>query len=355
MTGDQLFKEYLEKEEGGGPGFFKKPRTWVTLVSAVVGIILAVLIYRSITSGMTGEEVINSVAIAWHDTTWMDKEVTPQEVKIVPAIRLKIKNVGQRPLKYMDLEAVFRLVESGDLHGDGMARLFSKKSLLPGETSEEILIKSLYGYSAKSRASFFQNKAEWKKMQAKLYARANGSNLVPIGDVYPIKQVIEGYDETLPSANELPGDYPDEATRELAHSLRIVEQDSLWVDKLATAEQIIVVPTLTFAIKNMGQSPQHELYFKGVFKYEDTGEVLSEGLTPAFKTPLAPGQTSEPITIKADFGYTATSKEAFFKGDQQRWRFLKMNLYTKSKESNWALLGIFPIKAKIQGVNVVYR
>ena len=355
MTGNQLFEEYLEKEEAGKPGFFKKTRSWVILVSVVVGIILAVVFYKSIAAGMTGTEVKKSTAIAWYDTTWVDKEVTPQEVKIVPAVRLKIKNVGQRPLQYMDIEAVFHVVESGEVHSDGMARIFSKKPLLPGETSEEILIKSLYGYSAKSRASFFQNKADWKKMQVRLFARASGSNLVPIGDVYPIKQVIDGYDETLPQADEMPKDYPDEATRELAQAIRIVEQDSLWVDKLATAKEVIIVPSLTIEIENVGRSPLHELYFKGVFKYEDTGEVLSEGLTPALKDPLAPGETSQAIKIYADFGYAASSKEAFFKGPQTRWQFLKVNLYAKSKESAYALLGIFPIKAKIQGVKVVYR
>jgi hypothetical protein len=355
MTGDQLFKEHLEKEQKGTSGLLKRPKTWAIPITVLAAIILGVVIYKSITSGMTGKEVIDSIAIAWHDTTWMDKEVTPQEVKIVPALRLKIKNVGQRPLKHMDIEVVFHLKETGDRFSDGMTRILSKEPLLPGETSEEILIKSLYGYTAKSRASFFQNKEAWKKMEARVFARASGSPLVSIGEKYPIKQVIEGYNQNLPSTDEMPSEYSDEPTRQVAQSIRIVEQDSLWVDKLVTAKNVIIVPSMTIEIRNVGQSPLHELYFKGIFKYEDTGEVLSEGLTPALKDPLSPGETSQPIKIYADFGYAASSKEAFFKGSQQRWRYLKVNLYAKSQESNWALLGIFPIKAKIQGVKVVYQ
>ncbi|UCH93784.1 MAG: hypothetical protein JSV88_26440 [Candidatus Aminicenantes bacterium] len=357
MTDDKIFEEYLEKKEQGISGFFKNPKSWVILVCVVVAIILLVVFLKTLSEGMSSQEVKNSIQIAWHDTKWVDKEVTPQEVKIVPTISLKIKNVGERPLQYMDIEAVFEFIETGLVHSDGMARVLTKEPLMPGETSEEIFIKSLYGYSATSRAAFMQNKAEWKPMQVKIYARAKGSGLVRVGDVYPVKQVIEGYDETLKPGDQMPDDYADEVTRELAHSIRIVEQDSLWVDKPAVGKQVIIVPAITIEIKNVGSKPLHQLYFQGVFKFEDTKEILSEGLTPALGSPLGPGETSKPIEIKADFGYAGESKQAladaFFKSPEQRWRRLKVHIYARSKDSQNALLGIFPIKAKIQGVKLI--
>jgi hypothetical protein len=355
MTGDKIFEEYLEKKPGGIAGFPKKGKTWVIIISIVAAVILAVIFFKSLSDTMSSEEVKKSVEIAWYDTLWVDKGVTPQEVTIVPAVKVKIKNVGKRPLKYMDIAAVFEFVESGTVHSDGMARVLTREPLMPGETSEEILVKSLYGYSASSRAAFMQNKEEWKKMQVKLFVRARGSGLVPVGEIYAVKQVIEGFDGTGAPGDQMSRDYQDEATRELAYSIRIVEQDSLWVDKVAAADQVIIVPSITVEIKNVGEKPLQYLYFKGVFKYGDTGEILSEGITAALKTPLAPGAASEPIEIKSDFGYTASSKEAFFKGTEQRWKLLKVDLYAKSKESQYALLGIFPIKQKIQGVQVIYQ
>jgi hypothetical protein len=355
MTGDNIFEEYLEEKQGGIFGFPKKGKTWIIIISMIAAVILIAIFFKSLSESMGSEEVKNSVKIAWYDTLWVDKEVTPQEIKIVPAIKVKIKNVGKRPLQYMDIEAVFEFVESGTVHSDGMARVLTRETLMPGEISEEILIKSLYGYSASSRAAFMQNKEEWKEMQVKLFLRAKGSGLVRVGDLYPVKQVIEGFDETVQTEDQIPRDYQDEATRELAYSIRIIEQDSLWVDKMATTKQVIIVPSITVEIKNVGEKPLQYLYFKGVFKYGDTGEVMSEGITAALKDPLAPGATCEPIEIKSDFGYSASSKEAFFKGAQQRWKLLKVDLYAKSKESQYALLGIFPIKQKIQGVKVIYQ
>jgi hypothetical protein len=354
MTGDKIFEEY-QKKQTGIAGFPMKGKAWVIIISMVAAVILVLLFFKTMSDSMSSEEVKNSIEIVWSDTFWVDKEVTPQEVKIVPAIKLKIKNIGKRELKYMDIVANFEFVESGMQHSDGMIRVLTDEPLKPGETSEEFLIKSIYGYSASSRAAFLQNKVEWKLMQAKIFVRAKGSALVPVGEVYPIKQIIEGFDETAQIKEQMPDDYQDEATREVAHSIRITQQDSQWVDKVASAQKVIIVPSITVEIKNVGQKPMQYLYFKGVFKYGDTDEVMSEGVTAGLKKPLAPGDTSEPIEIKAEFGYSATSKEAFYKGTQQRWKLLTVNLFAKSKESQYALLGIYPIKPKIQGVKVIYQ
>jgi hypothetical protein len=354
MSNDKLFEEYLEKEKSGFSGFFKNPKSWVLLVSILVAIILLAYFFKTvILEGMTAEEVKNSIEIVWYDTMWVDKKVTPQEVKIVPSISLKIKNVGKRTLQYVDIEAIFEFQESGAVFDDGIAR-FLEEPLEPGEISERIFIKSSYGYSASSRAAFLKNKEKWKKMQAKVFARAKGSGLVRIGDIYPVKQEIEGYEDELKLKEEKQGDYQNEHTRQLAYSIRIVEQDSMWVEKVAAAKEVVIVPSITFEVKNVGKEPLQYIYFRGVFKYEDTGEIMSEGLAPALQDELQPGETSDPIQVKADFGYAASSKEAFFK-NPGKWKKLKVDVFAKSKESDYALLGIYPIKQKIQGVKVIYH
>jgi hypothetical protein len=350
MSENKLFEEYMDEQK---PGFFKTPKGWMILIVAIIGVILAILFYKSaVIDTMGGEELKNSVEIVWHDTEWVDKESTPQEIKIVPSIRLKIKNTGERDLQYMDIEAVFVYEETGLTFSEGWVNLF-KEPLKPGETSEEIVIKAGFGYSATSKAAFMQNKVEWKKMQVKLFSRARGSSLVRIGELLPVKQVIAGYDESA-GQEEKPVEYSDEATEKLARSIQVVSHDSMWVDKAATRKEVIIVPSVTIEIKNLGQQPLEHLYFKGEFKYDDTGEVLSEGLTPGLKKDLKPGETSKEITIKADFGYSASSKEAFFRNNQ-KWKRLKVRVYVKSRDTQYALLGTYPIKQKIQGVKVVYH
>jgi hypothetical protein len=133
-----------------------------------------------------------------------------------------------------------------------------------------------------------------------------------------------------------------------------VEQDSIWVDKVATAKEVIIVPSISVTVKNMSDAAIDGLIFKGVFMYEETGEILSEGLSPAIRKPLAAGETSGVVSMRADFGYSATSKEAFFKNNQ-KWKQLKVRVFVKGKDTGYALLGTYPVKQKIEGIKVIYH
>lgn len=349
MTEEKLFEKYMEKEEGGGISrFFKNPKAWVIITSVIAAVILFVIFYDTvIVGGMSSEEVRNSVEIVWHDSKWVDKKVTPQEVTVVPSISIKVKNIGRRPLHYVDFLAVFAYEESGTVFGDGMARVF-KEPLQPGGVSEVIFIKSNFGYSASSREAFLANKGMWKKATVKIAARSKGSGVVNISDTYPVKQEIEGM---TGEGEEKPADYQDEDTRKLAHSIRVENPDSIWVNKVVTRKEVVIVPSITFQVKNVGAEPLKNVYFKGIFKYTDTGEILSEGLIPALNKELAPGETGAPIKVQAEFGFAAATHQGFYL-ENRRWQQVKVELYAKSKTSQYALLGIYPIKAKIQGVKV---
>jgi len=349
MTEENIFDKYLEKNKGG---LFKSSRSWLFLFTIVLAVVLLVIVYKTVILGsMSPEEVKNSIEIVWSDTIWVEETTTPQEIKIVPTIKLKVKNIGRRPLQYVDLEAVFEFEESGTVHSDGMAHIFSKP-FPPGEISEEIEIKALHGYTATSREAFFQNKEHWKKMYAKIFARSQGSGLVRIGGIYPIKQEIAGFQPG--QKDEMPDDYADENTRILARSLHVYHPNSQWIDKAQTANEVIIVPSIAFDVKNVGNTPLENLYFKGVFRFEETGEVLSEGITPAIDEPLAVGENSDTILIKGEFGYSASSKEAFFY-NLQKWKAVKVQIFVKSRESDYALLGVFPVKKEIQGVKIQYH
>ncbi|MGE5343895.1 MAG: hypothetical protein ACM3SY_20685 [Candidatus Omnitrophota bacterium] len=347
MTDDNFFEKYLERDRKDKPTFFKSSKLWIFLVTLIIGIGIGVYFFKSIfMEGMSTEEIKKAVEIVYIDSKWSEKKGTPQEVKIIPSITIKVKNIGTRPLQYVDIEAVFEFEETGQVFDDGMVRLF-QKPLQPGQTSDAITIKASFGYAASSRASFFNNKEKWKKMQAKLFVRSQGSGLARVGKIYPVKQEIEGYQESSPEPQTEKKEYSDEKTRELAFSLQIIHQDSLWIDKIVTAKEIIIVPSITIRVKNIGKKTLQNIYFRGVFRYENTGEILSEGITPGLSGGLNPGATSDPIEIKGDFGYSAKSNEDFIQS-HSKWRQLKVNVFAKGKDTEYALLGTYPIKSRLQ-------
>jgi len=144
------------------------------------------------------------------------------------------------------------------------------------------------------------------------------------------------------------------STEEVGRSIQIVWQDSQWVDKKVRPDEVTIVPAITFKVKNVGQKPLQYVYFIGIFFFAESKENLSDGYMPALQKPLAPGQTSGDIFIKGSYGYRASSKAAFI-NNIAGWKDINVKIFAKTKHSGEALLGIFPIKKQIAGVNIVYQ
>jgi hypothetical protein len=254
----------------------------------------------------------------------------------------------------VNFESVFEFEDTGKVHTDGLAQVF-KEPLQPGEVSDEIFIKAFFGYSGKTKASFMNNTAEWKKMRAKLFARAKGSGPAQIGDIYPIKQEIEGYtpsDETKPEEKTDP--LAQKSFELIGKSLQLKAVDSIWVDRIRSKEKSIIVPSITFQVKNVGEQAMEDVFFKGEFLFLDNNEKLSEGVVQALEKPLLPGETSKDVTIKSELGYEATSKEAFIR-NTKNWRKVKVRVFAKQKDYEYVLMGTYSVRQEIEGVKVIYR
>lgn len=341
---ETIFKDYMPEKKSCSD-FFREPKSWLLLFSIVLAIILVIVFYKYvILDTMGAKEVAESIKMVSYDTKWLEKESTADEVKVVPSITFKIKNVGKRSLEYVTFEGVFEIVESGKVLSDGVAQSFFDKPLLPGEVSDNILIKAFYGYSGRTKTSIMENK-EWKQIQVKIFARAKGSSPVAIGEIYPIKKIIEGAPEIKTS---------NESFEKIGKTLRIVTQDSIWVDRLKSAKKSIIVPTITFQVKNVGNESIKDVIFKGEFLFQDNNEKLSEGTIEAFKKPLIPGATSDEITLRSELGYEATSKDAFVK-NPQNWRNVNVKIYAKQNNLDYVLLGTYSIRQEIEGVKVIYQ
>lgn len=144
------------------------------------------------------------------------------------------------------------------------------------------------------------------------------------------------------------------SAEEISRSIQIVWHESKWVDKRAKPGEAVIVPSITFRVKNTGTRSLQYVDFQCIFAFVEGGENLSDGFIQAIRDPLAPGQESGEIFIKSFYGYTASSKEAFIKNSQE-WRKVKAKIFAKSKGSEYVLLGVFPVEQAIEGVNVIYQ
>jgi hypothetical protein len=143
--------------------------------------------------------------------------------------------------------------------------------------------------------------------------------------------------------------------QELKASLEFFDISSQWVVRDKIIEEnfngIILVPEVSFRIRNIGKKDLSYVFLLGVFRFMDNGKYIGEGFRMALRRPLPPAGESERITLKAGFGYRASSTEAFEKY-KENWRNSLCELFVKSHNSGLVSAKIFYISRKIAGQGI---
>jgi len=135
---------------------------------------------------------------------------------------------------------------------------------------------------------------------------------------------------------------------ELKASLEIVEVSSKWIAKTYQPwpPKLVLVPTISFRVKNVSDRPINYLNFNAIFKFRDDMENLGDNFFAAIrKEPIPAGETSQVITLKSNFGVEGTSLAKF--KDNPQWKPVICKLFVQSKGSIHVLLGEYEISREI--------
>jgi hypothetical protein len=143
--------------------------------------------------------------------------------------------------------------------------------------------------------------------------------------------------------------------QQLKSALEFFDISSQWVvnEKINEGDfkGIILVPEVSFRIRNVGENNLSYVFLLGVFRFMDNGKFIGEGYRMALRRPLPPAGASERITLKAGFGYRASSAAAFEKY-KKSWRNSFCELYVKSHNSGLVPVKTFYISRKISGQEI---
>ncbi len=164
------------------------------LAIIVIGIIiLALSHFTGLMKTMSHEELEGSFELLDIETKWVEKTYQPWPPKLVlvPAISFKIKNISDAPLKYVYINANFKFRDDVAILGDGFIEAIRGEPLMPGDTSETILLKSTHGIDGQNlehfkSSPFFQSKV----VDVKVFAKSQGSQYIPVGE-WEISKNIE--------------------------------------------------------------------------------------------------------------------------------------------------------------------
>jgi hypothetical protein len=142
---------------------------------------------------------------------------------------------------------------------------------------------------------------------------------------------------------------------EMKAAVELFDISSQWTVNEKVNEEdfkgIILVPEVSFRIRNVSKKSLSYVFLLGVFRFMDSGKVIGEGYRMVLRRALPPGGESERITLNAGFGYRASSTAAFEKYKHD-WRNSFCEVFAKSHNSGFTPLKTFYISRRISGQDI---
>jgi hypothetical protein len=153
--------------------------------SARLVILLALL------SGACGPTVDLSKGLQVLDvsTGWYDGGIVEGKNKLVPSISFRLKNVSNRKLGTLQVNALFRRVAENDEWGSGFITVAGSEGLAPGQTTPPLTIRSQLGYTGTDpRQAMLENK-QFVDAKVELFAKYESTQWTRLGE-YPIARQL---------------------------------------------------------------------------------------------------------------------------------------------------------------------
>jgi len=135
---------------------------------------------------------------------------------------------------------------------------------------------------------------------------------------------------------------------ELKASFEVLNVETKWVEKYYQPwpPRLILVPAISFRIKNVSDKPIHYINFNANFRFKDDYENLGDCFLAAIRgEPIMPGEISEPILLKSNYGVEGKYLSSFENNPQ--WKVVDVKLFAQSKGSQYVLLGEWEVSRKI--------
>jgi len=137
-------------------------------------------------------------------------------------------------------------------------------------------------------------------------------------------------------------------TVDLTKGLHVSIVNSGWYDLGIVNGQNKLVPTVIFTLQNTSDQKLVTLQINALFRRVSENTEWGSGfLTVAGSQGLAPGATSDPITIKSQLGYTGSEQSRMEMLQNTHFVDAKVELFGKYASTQWVRLGSYPITRQL--------
>jgi hypothetical protein len=137
-------------------------------------------------------------------------------------------------------------------------------------------------------------------------------------------------------------------TVDLTKGLQVTITNSGWYDLGIVNGQNKLVPMVTFTLQNSSDQRLVTLQINALFRRVTENTEWGSGfVTVVGSQGLAPGATTDPVTIKSQLGYTGSEQSRQEMLQNTHFVDAKVELFGKYGSTQWVLLGTYPITRQL--------
>ena len=137
---------------------------------------------------------------------------------------------------------------------------------------------------------------------------------------------------------------------DLEGSFELLDVETKWVEKSYQPwpPKLVLVPAISFKIKNVSEEPLKYLYVNANFKFRDDVANLGDGFIEAIRRdPLMPGDTSKTILLRSTHGIDGQNLEHFKSSPFFLSKVVDVKVFAKSQGSQYIPVGEWEVTKNI--------
>jgi hypothetical protein len=136
-------------------------------------------------------------------------------------------------------------------------------------------------------------------------------------------------------------------TVDLSTGLKVVDVATGWRDEGVVDGQNKLVPVAEFKLQNLSDQSLRVLQVNAVFRrLNEVRELGAHFKAVTQSEGLAPGATSDPITVKSNFGYKGTEPRAVMLQNSQ-FIDARVEIFAKYSSQQWKRIAEYPIERRL--------
>jgi hypothetical protein len=137
-------------------------------------------------------------------------------------------------------------------------------------------------------------------------------------------------------------------TVDLTKGLQVDILNTGWFDLGIVNGQTKLVPSITFTLKNLSDQKLASLQINALFRRLNENEEWGSGFVTAVGSAgLAPGATTQPITVRSHLGYTGSEQSRQEMLQNSHFVDAKVELFAKYASTQWVKAGTYPIARQL--------